>query len=112
LRKVTASLVVAAMLGPAVTPAVAATRSVKIGDNYFVRDGGRPTVTVTAGDTVRWVWTGKMLHNVIVLRGPTMFHSPFKRKGEYRRTLDERGTYIVYCSVHGYPDQWMKLVVR
>jgi plastocyanin len=112
MRRAVAVVLACALVGIAAAGATAATTRIKIGDNFFVRDGGRPTVTVTAGETVRWVWTGKMLHNVIVLRGPTMFHSPFKRKGEYRRTFDERGTYIVYCSVHGYPDQWMKLVVR
>ena len=96
----------------AASTAGAATTRVVIGDNFFVRDGGRPTVRVAAGDTVRWVWRGENIHNVSVLRGPVKFHSGFKRRGSFRRTLTHPGTYIVYCSVHGYPEQWMRLVVR
>jgi plastocyanin len=106
-------VVLACALGCAlVATATAATKRIKIGDNYFVHDGGRPTVTVSTGDSVRWVWTGKAFHNVNVLRGPTMFHSPIQRKGRYRHTFDRAGTYIIYCSIHGIPDQVMKLVVR
>jgi hypothetical protein len=34
-------------------PALVATRSVKVDGNYYVRDGGVPTVTVRRNDTVR-----------------------------------------------------------
>ena len=77
-----------------------------------MRDGGRPTVTVSAGDTVRWEWRGKNVHNVTVLRGPTRFRSPFKRRGSFRHMFAQPGTYILYCGVHGYPEQWMRLIVR
>jgi len=112
MRRVLVAVLACALAGALVATAAAATKRIKIGDNYFVRDGGRPTVTISTGDTVRWAWTGKAYHNVNVLRGPTMFHSPIKRKGAYRHTFDEAGTYIIYCSIHGFPDQWMKLVVR
>jgi plastocyanin len=112
LRKVTASLVVAAMLGPAVTPAVAATRSVKIGDNYFVRDGGVPTVSVSKGTRVKWVWKGKSLHNVKVTKGPAKFGSPSQKYGSFARKVKKAGTYTLICTVHGASDQSMKLVVR
>ena len=36
-------------LGASAAPALAATKRVKVGDNYFVRDGGVPTVTVNKG---------------------------------------------------------------
>ena len=49
--------------------APSATR-VKIGDNYFVRPSGVPTVTVSKGTRVRWVWTGRRLHNVKAVSGP------------------------------------------
>ena len=39
---------------------------VKVGDNYFVRPSGVPTVTVSKGTKVKWVWTGNSLHNVKV----------------------------------------------
>ena len=112
MRKVTASLVVAAMLGPAVTPAVAATKSVKVGDNYFVRDGGVPTVTVNKGTRVKWVWRGKSLHNVKVTKGPAKFGSMSQRSGSFAKKVKRAGTYTIICTVHGASDQSMKLVVR
>jgi plastocyanin len=111
MRRVLVVVLACALAGALVATATAATKRIKIGDNYFVHDGGRPTVRVSTGDTVRWVWTGKAFHNVIVLRGPTQFHSPIQRKGEYKHRFNRAGTYIIYCAIHGYPDQWMKLVV-
>ena len=112
MRKVTASLVVAAMLGPAVTPAMAATKNVTVGDNYFVRDGGVPTVTVSKGTKVRWVWKGKSLHNVKVTKGPAKFGSPSKTSGSFAKKVRKAGSYTLVCTVHGASDQSMKLVVR
>ena len=51
---------VAGALVAAVTPALAATR-IKVGDNYFVRSSGVPTVTVSKGTKVKWVWRGDSL---------------------------------------------------
>jgi plastocyanin len=112
LRKVTASLVVAGLLGPAVTPAVAATKNVTVGDNYFVRDGGVPTLTVNKGTKVRWVWKGKSSHNVKVAKGPARFGSATLRSGSFTKRVKKKGTYTLVCTVHGASDQSMKLVVR
>ena len=112
MRKVTASLVVAGLLGPAVTPAVAATKNVAIGDNYFVRASGVPTVTVNKGTKVRWVWRGKSLHNVKVTKGPAKFGSPSQTSGSFTKRVKKSGTYRIICTVHGASDQSMKLVVR
>jgi plastocyanin len=93
------------------TSAPSATR-VNVGDNYFVRPSGVPTVTVSKGTKVRWVWTGNDLHNVKVKSGPASFSSPSKMSGSYSKRLRKRGTYTIVCSVHGGRDQKMKLVVR
>ena len=93
------------------TTAPSATR-VNVGDNYFVRPSGVPTVTVSKGTKVRWVWTGNDLHNVKVKRGPATFSSPSKKDGSYSKTMRKRGTYTIVCSIHGGGDQKMKLVVR
>ena len=45
-------------------PALAATKSVKVGDNYYVRSSGVPTVTVKKNDTVKWNFAGNRPHNV------------------------------------------------
>ena len=111
MRKVIASLVVAGMLGPAVTPAAAAT-TVAVGDNYFVRDGGVPTVRVKKGTTVKWVWKGRSTHNVKVAKGPAKFGSASQKSGSFTKRVKRTGTYTIVCTVHGASDQSMKLVVR
>jgi plastocyanin len=112
LRKLIVPTLVAGLLVPAVTPAFAATKTVKVGDNYFVRPRGVPTVTVSNGTKVTWTWTGKNLHNVTVTRGPRKFHSGSKKSGRFSRTVNRAGTYTIICTVHGASDQSMKLVVR
>ena len=112
MRKVIVPVLVAGLLGTAVAPAVAATKRVKVGDNFFVRDGGVPTVSVNKGTRVRWVWTGKSLHNVKVTKGPAKFGSPSKASGSFTKRVRAKGTYTIICTVHGASDQSMKLVVR
>ena len=112
MRKLIVPVVIAGLLGPAAAPAAAAIKRVKVGDNYFVRDGGVPTVTVSKGTKVRWVWRGESLHNVKVSKGPARFGSPSQRSGTYTKKVRKAGTYKLVCSVHGPRDQSMKLVVR
>jgi plastocyanin len=107
-----AVLVVAgALLATFAASAPSATR-VKIGDNYFVRSTGVPTVTVSKGTRVKWVWRGENSHNVKVVRGPVKFGSSTKSSGTYTKKLRKRGTYTIICTIHGADDQSMKLVVR
>jgi hypothetical protein len=98
---------------PAVFAASApsATR-VKVGDNYFVRSSGVPTVTVSKGTRVKWYWAGDSVHNVKVASGPIRFGSSSMTRGSYAKTVRKRGTYTIVCTVHGASDQKMKLVVR
>ncbi len=112
MRKLIAPLLVAGLLGPAAAPAVAATKNVTVGDNWFVRKSGVPTVTVGKNDKVKWVWKGKSVHNVKVAKGPATFGSPTKTSGTFTKTLKKTGTYTLICTVHGASDQSMKLVVR
>jgi hypothetical protein len=112
LRKAIVGVLAAGLLIPAVTPAFAATTRVKVGDNWFVRAGGVPTITVSRHDQVTWRWTGKSVHNVTVTRGPVKFRSGSKTSGRFSRTMTRAGTYTIVCTVHGASDQKMKLVVR
>jgi Copper binding proteins, plastocyanin/azurin family len=91
--------------------APSATR-VNVGDNFFKRPSGVPTVTVSKGTRVRWVWVGSNPHNVKVSKGPAKFSSPVKSSGSFSRKMRRRGTYTIVCKVHGGGDQKMKLVVR
>ena len=104
-------LALIAALLVAAAPAGAATRNVKIGDDYFVRAGSRPTVSVFKGTTVRWNWRGMRQHNVLVKSGPVSFQSALKRSGSYSRRMRRVGTYRIVCSVH-QPDMAMTLRVR
>jgi plastocyanin len=103
-------LVLAALL-VGVSPAAAKTRSVKVGDDFFVRKGSAPTVSVKKGVTVKWRWTGNDQHNVVVQKGPTSFQSALKTKGTFKKKMTKKGTYTIICNIHA-PDMRMKLKVK
>jgi plastocyanin len=111
LRKLFAVFAAVAMLAGAV-PALAATKTVAVGDNYFVSDGGVPKVTVKKGTTVKWVWKGDRKHNVHAISGPAKFASALKTSGSYSKKMTRKGTYKIICDKHGAADQSMKLVVK
>ena len=110
MRKLLIAVLVAAASAVLAAQALAATRSVKIGDDYFVRKGSVPTVTVSKGTKVTWRWSGKDMHNVAVTKGPAKFHSSFKSSGSYSKTVKSTGTYTIVCTIH-QPDMKMKLRV-
>ena len=95
----------------AAAPAAAATRNVKIVDDYYVRGVSPPTVTVYRDTTVRWNWRGDRQHNVVAQSGPSSFQSALKRSGSYSRKMRRVGTYRIVCSIH-QPDMAMRLRVR
>lgn len=90
----------------------ASTRSIKIGDNYFVRSSGVPTVTVPVRTRVTWRWAGESAHDVRVSRGPVKFHSKVQTTGTYSKVMTRRGTYKIFCEIHGAKDQSMVLRVQ
>jgi len=92
-------------------PAAGAKRNVTVGDDYYVRAGDPPTVKVKKGTKVKWNWTGRRSHNVVVQRGPASFQSELMISGSYKRKLRKTGTYRIVCSIHA-PDMAMKLKVR
>jgi plastocyanin len=92
-------------------PAAATTKNVKVGDDYYVRAGSPPTVTVKKGTTVKWNWRGSRQHNVVVQSGPASFQSELKRSGSYSRKMKRVGKYSIVCSIHA-PDMAMTLKVK
>jgi plastocyanin len=113
MRKLLVAALVAALSALAVafaTQALAATRTVRIGDDYYVRKGSPPTVTVAKGTRVRWRWVGDEMHNVVVTKGPVKFRSSLKDSGTYSRTMRRTGTYKIHCTIH-QPDMRMTLKV-
>lgn len=104
-----ASIAAVAVVGVAAV-SLGATRTIKVGDNYFVRSSGVPGVTVKRGTVVRWRWVGGRPHNVRVSRGPVRFRSRTQRSGTYRKRIFTTGRYVIICSIHGGRDQ--KMVLR
>jgi plastocyanin len=94
----TLALVLGLALALAV-PALAATRSVKVGDNFFVKKGGA-TVSVAKGTKVTWRFSGSNPHNVTVTSGPSKFASSTRSSGTFSRTLTRAGTYKIVCTIH------------
>jgi plastocyanin len=100
MRKLLILFAVPALSAAIAIPALAATKSVEVDDDYFVRDSGVPTVTVKKNDSVRWRWEGKHPHNVTVTSGPVKFHSSTKKTGTFTKKVTRKGTYKLVCTIH------------
>jgi plastocyanin len=109
LRKLLIATLIAGAAAISASPASAA-RTIRLGDDWFVRDGSPTSVSVSRGTVVRWRWTGRNQHNVVA-RGPARFQSSLKRSGTFRRKMTRRGRYRIICSIH-QPDMRMTLRVR
>ncbi len=113
MRKLLVGVLATALVALLAASALAATtKSIRVGDNFFVRDGRTPTVTVRRGTTVSWRFAGNSPHNVQVTRGPVRFRSPVRTRGTFRKRMTRRGTYRIVCTIHGARDQRMVLRVR
>jgi plastocyanin len=106
MRKPIALLAATALAAAAAVPAFAATKTVKVDDNFF---SPKP-VSVKKGSTVKWSWVGSAPHNVTAVKGPVKFSSSTKRSGTFRKTMKRKGTYRIVCTIHS--GMSMKLVVR
>lgn len=100
MKKLLALAVAATTAAAVAVPALAATRTVKVGDNYFLRAGAPPTITIKKGDTVKWTWVGRSKHNVYQVGGPGHFHSPSQKTGTYKHRFTKRGIYKFQCTFH------------
>ena len=112
MRKLSVVVLAVTLFAALAATAFAATKSVKVGDDYYVRASGTPKVTVSKGTTVRWRFAGSNPHTVTVSSGPVRFNSGVRSSGSYRKKMRRRGTYTIYCTIHGASDQRMKLVVK
>ena len=110
MRKLLVATLVAAASAVLASQAPAAGRAITIGDDFYVRKGSPPTVSVARGTRVTWRWTGRDMHNVAVTKGPVRFNSSIKETGSYSRTVRRAGTYTIVCTIH-QPDMSMKLRV-
>jgi plastocyanin len=112
MRKLIVIAVLVCSLAVLAATAMAATKKIKVGDNYYVRPHGVPTVTVSKGTTVKWHFGTGTPHTVTVSKGPAKFNSGVRSSGSYSKKLKKRGTYTIYCTIHGAADQKMKLIVK
>ena len=94
-------------------PAMAATKTVRIGDIWFISKAkNHKTVSAKVGDTVKWVWVGAYPHNVTVSSGPAKFKSKTQNKGTFSKKITKAGTYKIICTIHGVKAQSMTLKVK
>ena len=112
MRKLSVFLAVAAAVATLASPALAATKTVKVGDDWFISKAkNHGTVKAKVGDTVKWKWVGDEPHNVTVTSGPVKFKSKTQPKGTYSKKVTKAGTYKIICTVHGAKAQSMVLKV-
>jgi plastocyanin len=108
MRPLPIALVLALVLA---APAAAATKNVKVDDDFFVRSGDPPTVKVKRGTTVKFNWTGSRQHNIVTVKGPANIECGLRRRGTCERKARKAGTYKLQCSIHA-PDMAMTLRVK
>jgi plastocyanin len=110
MKKLLAAIAVAGLAAALAVPALASTKTVKIGDNYFVRSANNATVSIHKGSSLKFVWRGSAPHNVVKRKGPGgSFRSPVKvHGGTWTHKFTRAGTYKLVCTIHS----GMKLTVK
>lgn len=111
MRKALVLVAALAAVAALALPAFAATPSVKVGDNYFIKSSGTHKLTVKKGTTVKWRWAGSAPHDVTVTKGPVKFKSKTMTSGSFSKKVTKAGTYKIICTIH-QPDMKMTLVVK
>jgi len=113
MRKIIAFTLTVLAAGILAATAFAGTKTVKMGDNWFVKSSGVSTVTINKGSKVKWLNVGDAPHDIKVTNGPVKFSSPTVLSGRsFTRTFNKGGTYRVFCDIHGSSDQRMTLKVQ
>jgi plastocyanin len=108
-------LLIAVLTGVALlgaTPAQAAKKTIRIGDNYYLPDA----VKVKKGTVVTWRWPGfdaaGDVHDVKLKSGPKgvkKFHSePAATDYSFKRKLKVPGRYKIVCTLH----EEMRMTIR
>jgi plastocyanin len=101
------SVAAALVCGAIAVPALAATTTVKVGPKQRFSTG---SLSIKRGVTVRFQWTGKLPHNVIITKGPQKGTiSKVRSKGVVSRRFTKSGRYTIVCQIH--PGMVLKLRV-
>lgn len=78
-------------------PVLAATTSVSVGDDFF----SPATVTINAGDTVKWSWTGNNQHSSTSTSSPSLWDSGVHGNGfSFSHAFASAGTFPYECTIH------------
>jgi plastocyanin len=100
-RLIALLVVVAAVVAAIAVPALAATKTVKVGPQTSF---GPKSLTIKSGDTVRFRWTGSLPHDVVITKGPgisrTKTISRVRTSGTVSKKFNTKGTYSILCQVH------------
>jgi plastocyanin len=113
-------LVTASLFG-SVSPAMADTVSVKMGTDSGLLQFDPPTVTIKAGDTVKWVNNKLSPHNVVfdgskmdaALAGKISHKNLVFAPGEsFETTFGDPGEYTYYCEPHRGAGMVAKVIVQ
>src|SRR3954452_3016816 len=101
MRKLIVAVLVTALACVLAATALAAGRTVKVGDDYFVKDNGnKHTLKLKKGTKVTFKWVDNGPHNVHATKGPQKFSSRVQTSGTYKHRFTKRGTYHLVCDVH------------
>ena len=112
MRKLIVMALVVGCLGVLASVAMAATKSVKVGDNYYVRPRACRRSPSRRARRSSGASAPAPRTRSPSSRGPAKFNSGVRSSGSYSKKLTKRGTYVIYCTIHGFSDQRMKLVVK
>ncbi len=95
-------------------PASAETYTVKMGADSGTLQFEPSTLTVKAGDTVKWVNNKLSPHNVVFDGSKELSHEKlvFSPGESYESTFNEPGTYDYYCQPHRGAGMVGKIVVE
>ena len=106
-RLIALLVAVAAVAAAIAVPAFAATKTVKVGPQ---RQFGPKSLSIHSGDVVKFQWTGKLPHNVIITKGPKKGTiAGVKTKGTVLKKFNTKGSYTIVCQIH--PGMTLKLKV-
>jgi plastocyanin len=117
MKRLIAVLVAVAVVAAAIAvPALATTRTVKVGPRTRFTRSERTlrSLTIHKGDKIKFEFTGSLPHNVRIAKGPTRRRTitrTHRRGYEKTRTFTRAGTYTIVCDIHA-PNMKFTLHVR
>lgn len=94
------TLVAVALIAATAATAHAATKPIKVADNYYVRAGEQPTVTVELDDVVVWSFVGRRAHTVHSTDRRMTFRSRPMTSGRFIKRMTEVGSFTIFCDIH------------